>query len=161
MEYKDSFKKALIGLAILLVASLAITLFIKVILKDKNPESAQTADQIPLNAKTDVPVSQLPKNIPTDLPQEEDVSVVDNYNVAMQGGGDEGARMYLTKKSIDENVKIYSDYLEQKGWVDISLRSYPNLKVISAKKGSQNMLINISDSQDKKTSTVSIYVSET
>lgn len=157
MEYNSAIKKALVGVVILAVVAFVAALIISYINKNNSKDDQSAAE---IGTKLDVPKDQLPEALPANLPQEENTTVVDNYTVPLENGREEGARLYVTNKTVDENVTIYNDFLKSDGWSEISNKSFDNLKIITGSKGEERILVNISQTEDGQTSTVSVYVTK-
>lgn len=63
-----------------------------------------------------VPVHSLPDGFPTDFPQDIEEVVLQN-NIATLGGGKiQATRQIQSTKNLNENYRLYKNYLEKHGW---------------------------------------------
>lgn len=91
---------------------------------------------------------------------ESGAKIVQNYNATTNTGLFQATRVFETSKSLDENLKIYSDFINKNGWKLISSLNQANIKALAAQKNKGNLQITLSENTQTKVKTVSITYSE-
>jgi len=95
--------------------------------------------------KTEVAKKDYPKGFPANIPVEEGAEVVYNYNATnSQDNKTEGTRVYVSKLSLEENLRIYSNYFKGNGWVIIQTVDDKDTKLLVATKTGQQLNVVIS-----------------
>ncbi|MBL8030206.1 MAG: hypothetical protein JNN11_03085 [Candidatus Doudnabacteria bacterium] len=98
-------------------------------------QTAQTNEEGPKNVlpfkETDVPAQTLPEGFVVGFPLEANAVVLNNTS-ANTAVGLQSSRMFVSKKSVEENYKIYSDYLTKNKWKVLASVNDTSLKSISA-----------------------------
>lgn len=143
----------------LLVVVAAGAWFLLVKLEKKN--AANKAKPAPLvkAQKMDVDFSKTPQKFPADIPLEKNANITQNYNATTPEGVFQATRVFETSKSLADNMTLYTDFLNKNGWKISSTIDKPSLKSIIGKKGSETLLINITDNAVNHKKTVSITYS--
>lgn len=161
MDYKDSIKKGLVGLIVLIAAAVVITMVIYPFYKNrKGSQDAQTAEKTELK-KEIVDKSKLPSKLPTNVPVEANSEVLENYNLQNLDGQSQATRSFESNKTLEQNLAIYKDYMTKNNWSGIAVLDQDALKVISGSKGNQKLQVSISKSPKPPTvSIVSISITE-
>lgn len=108
--------------------------------------------------QTDVSNDQLPEKFPGDIPLETGAKVTQNYNATTTDGRFQATRTFESKKTLDDNMKIYTDYAKKAGWTLGTAIDQPKLKVVSANKGNMNLVVTIN--QSSGITTVNITVTQ-
>lgn len=111
----------------------------------------------PAFTKTDLPENSLPDDMPRNLPFEEGAVVLQNYSVTTTDSRKQSTRSYLSKKSLAQNYKIYSDYLKANQWKVVASLDQPKLKILSATQAGIDLKIDITE--DSETAKVQVTVS--
>src|SRR5688572_25742188 len=106
--------------------------------------------------KKDLDASQLPEKFPADLPLEAGAKVTQNYNITTDDGRFQATRTFETSKTLEENVKIYTDYFNKNGWQAGTAIDNKDSKVLSATKGGSSLQIAISQNPVTQIKTVNI-----
>jgi hypothetical protein len=99
----------------------------------------------------------LPEYFSSDFPLESGVKIDSGYNVSSPGKT-QATVYFVSRYSIDENFKVYNDYLNKKnGWTVLNVYSAPTVKSISAfdEKGT-SVLVNIALDTISKSDQVTI-----
>jgi hypothetical protein len=81
--------------------------------------------------KEETPVEKLPEGFVAGFPLEKDAIVVSNYS-AKTASGLQSSRRFVSKKTLDENYKIYNDYFTKNKWTILTSVDTPAFKSISA-----------------------------
>ena len=110
--------------------------------------------------KKSISVEKVPENFPAGLPLETGAKVTQNYTATTATGGVQATREFETKKTLDENYKLYQDYLKKNDWQFSGGTNQPDLKVISADKGDLHITITINNNTVTKVKTVEITVTQ-
>lgn len=159
MNYEDYIKKNLVGLIMILAAALGITLIASLFIKDSQSPEA-TTPIVSVVKTQQVPETQLPEKFPINLPLEDGAVITQNYNATAEDGRFQATRAFETKKSLVENLNLYSKYLKANGWTIDSTVDQPTYKVVSGSKGIQALQISISENAVNQARTVSISMTE-
>lgn len=75
----------------------------------------QNAPTIPRVSLSDVPKDKLPEGFVAGFPLESGAEVLNNYT-SKSDAGLQSTRRFVSKKTLDANFKLYSDYLKQNKW---------------------------------------------
>ncbi len=121
-------------------------------------QSSEPKTEAPVFTRTEVNSNTLPEKFPADFPLEKNAQVLSNYTATGQGIF-QSTRQFQSKKTIDENFKIYNDYLTQNKWVVESILNnskIPDTKSISAVKGPAHVTITLNRNNYTKLVTVDI-----
>ncbi len=110
--------------------------------------------------KQDVPTTRLPDKLPADIPQEPGAKVTQNYTATTNDGRLQSTRVFETAKTLDENVKIYTDYLKKNGWTIGAGADLKDVKAISASKGDLALQITIAQNNVNQIKTVNISLTQ-
>ena len=105
--------------------------------------------------------SQLPDQFPAEIPLEAGAQVTGNYTATTPDGRFQATRSFETKKTLEENLRIYQDFLKSHGWTITSTINQTQLKAILATKDSSNIQINMSLNPTTKVKAVDITVTTT
>ena len=159
MQYKETIKKMLVGLLLILAAAAALTLIARQFMGPDTNVAEQEDGQLKLN-KQDVAAEQLPQQFPSNLPVEAGATITENFNATTDDGRIQATRAFTTKKTLAENLTLYTKYMKDNGWtigltVDESME-----KMVAGSKGSQRLQVNIVEHPSTNIRTVTISVTE-
>ena len=106
---------------IIILFGVAVGIFIYIWNSSKNPKAVVEEPKQEFERKAEQFGAEiLPQGLPTDLPIEDGSVVVSNeiVKVTTPDGKQEEqvVRAYLSAKTVEENLKIYKDYVLAKGW---------------------------------------------
>jgi hypothetical protein len=144
---------AAVGLAAVIIVG-ATAAFYK---KGGAPVAAKPAFKV---EKKEIDLSKLPDKFPADIPQEKGAKVVQNYTATTNDGRFQATRVFETAKTLDENVKIYSDYMDKQGWVAGTATNTKTLRVVNGTKGDLTLQVTVNENSATKTKTVNITVTQ-
>ncbi len=106
--------------------------------------------------KKDLPKENLPGIFPQDIPIESGAGITQNFTVNTPDGRTQFTRGFITKKTLAENYKIYSDYLNKNSWKITASIDQPAIKVLSATNGTNSIKIDITENSTLNQKTVVI-----
>jgi 16S rRNA C967 or C1407 C5-methylase (RsmB/RsmF family) len=129
------------------------------LLSSKDNNKTPQAQQIKVT-KTEKAPTELPDKFPKDIPMETGAKVVQNYNATTEDGRFQATRVFESKKTIDENLKIYEEYLKTSKYTLDPVVSVNNYKAVSGKKLNAQLQISLDYNTNTKISTVSINYTE-
>lgn len=111
---------------------------------------------------TQVDSSKSPDYFPADLPTEAGAEVVKNYNTTTPDGRKLGTRVYVTKKSVDENYSAFQSYFQKAGWTVTAAPAIKGStsKTMLATKSNMQVQVTIGDDPVAKAKTVAIIFTE-
>ncbi len=163
MDYLKSHLglSAIITLVIIVLLLAGYLAFSKGQLKQNNGKKDQQISERQLNVrKEEVKKDQLPKDFPANLPIEEGATITQNYNATSADGTFQATRVFETKKSLDENYKIYQNYLQANGWkIQADLKQDNYQMLLGVKEGS-SLQVSINKNSVNGISTVDISYSK-
>lgn len=107
---------------------------------------------------TNVPISILPNNFPSNLPIETGAQLLENYEAVAPDNRKQSTQVYTTRKSLSENIKIYSDYMQKNGWQITSQEDKPTYKMIYGSKAGSFMQIDLTEQSSPLVNTVGINI---
>lgn len=111
--------------------------------------------------KTIVDSAELPELFPKDIPIEKDAKITQNYNATSPDGRFQATRAFETKKTLDENLKIYQDYFKKNKWeVQSTLDTDANYKMIFAVKLPYQVQISMNKNTTTGVKTVDISLTK-
>lgn len=111
---------------------------------NENTNEAENQQNLnPVAITKDVPKTELPDKLPKDIPLETGAKITQNYTASSTDGRSQSTRVFETKKSLDENRKIYADYLAANGWKIVGTLNESGLRVITAIKDKSQLQITI------------------
>lgn len=111
-------------------------------------------------SQTAVESTKLPEKFPTDLPLETGAKVTQNYTATTVSGVMQSTRVYETKKTLDENYKIYKDYLKKASWSIENDINEATRKILVASKGDSQMTIVMNKSETVSTIELNVSVAQ-
>lgn len=124
--------------------------------KTSEQQKSGPPEQVKEITKKDIDASKAPDRFPVDVPIEAGAKITQNYNAQAPDGRYQATRVFETNKTLDENFKIYQDYLKQKDWEIKSTENKENYKMLFGSKTGQQLQISIDYNKDFKISTVSL-----
>ena len=155
MEKKNSVIIVIVIVIVALLGLWALSKWQKSPLKNTNSTTeVQPTATNPVKV-TNVESSQLPAQFPTDFPLEKGAQVLKNDN-SENAQAFEATRQFVSAKTLSENFKIYSDYLKQNKWEITGTSDTPNIKSLSAQKGSSSVTVSITQNPNTKKVVVDI-----
>ncbi len=159
MDYTQIIKKYLVALLMILGAAMAITLIAWILVKVNDKGSSKRApEQLEL---TDLKQNRLPEKFPSNIPLENNANITQNFNAVTPEGLFQATRAFVTAKSLEENLRIYTDYMDKNEWQIQNTINEPNLKMVQGNKGKARLQITIGESSsDPKVRTVTISYNE-
>lgn len=152
----------LIGFLVLLVI---IVVAVKFTMKDRQQSNGQNNEQMsgdngPVEVeKKDVAEQTIPSGIPGNLPKEDGAKVLQNYTATTQAGVKASTRQIESKKSVDENARIYTDFFKNNGWKITNESGIQDTKAITATKDKDQLQVTIN--KNSITSVVTVDVTWT
>lgn len=110
--------------------------------------------------KSEKNTNELPDKFPTDIPIETGAKIIQNYNASTPDGRFQATRVFESAKSMDENLKIYKDYLTSKNYKLQPVVEVPNFKSISGTNDNMNLQVSMNYNASTKITTVSINLTQ-
>lgn len=90
---------------------------------------------VPQYTKTDLPANKLPEVFPKDLIQEKGPMILESYQAEIKDRFQTQYTLkYITKKSVDENFKLYQKYFNDNQWYILNKDQKENFAIIRATK---------------------------
>jgi hypothetical protein len=121
---------------------------------------ANTPTDKPFAIKSDVAFTKLPQKFPVDIPLEAGALVTQNYNATTPDGQFQATRMFVTKKTLDENLTLYKAYFAKGGWEVQSTVDQPTIKMLYGVKGKMRLQFETAEVPATKQRTVTISYTE-
>ena len=98
--------------------------------------------------KQEIPKDVLPTRFPADFPVEKDAVVEQNYSSVSDKGNFQATRSYKSTQSLNENEKIFTEYLKKNSWTVSATKKTSNLFVISAVKEYSQLIITVNSNAE-------------
>lgn len=153
MELFNTKIKILIGVVLLALIGVGVYF-----LTDKySPFSGKTNKESGIIV-TNIPISHLPNNFPSNLPVETGSQLLENYEATSVDNGKQSTQVYTTRKTLSENVKIYTEYLQKNGWIILSQEDKPTYKMIYASKGISFLQVDLTEQSSPLANTIGISI---
>lgn len=149
-----------IVVALAVIAAMAVKISKRPSSKAPASQAGQQGSQPMKVVQTDVPVTKTPDSFPVNIPMEKDAKITQNYNAKAENGLYQATRVFESVKSLDENFKIYSDYINSNGWKLVSSLNQENLKALAAQKDKGNLQVTLNENSQTHIKTVSVTYSE-
>jgi hypothetical protein len=108
-------------------------------LKEKEVSKNQPVKNIAVKS---FPKGELPSGLPSDIPLEKDAQVLRNEKVTI-GNETTFRRVFVSDRSLEENKKIYLEYLNKNGWEAADSRSPEGFAVLIGNKSENNQRLRI------------------
>ena len=158
MNNEEVLKRILLGLAAIVAIAAIIALVIFYANKGNKvlPVTNKAPAPAPLVKTTEVNNDKLPDKFPSDIPIESGATITQNYNATTTDGRYQATRAFETKKSLAENLALYTQYLQTNGWTIKATIDQPTYKMVTASKDKQQLQISISENSTSKVVTVTI-----
>lgn len=121
-----------------------------------NPQLTQTNELKQDIVKTEIDLATAPDKFPDSVPIESGVKIIQNYSATAINGTYQATRVFETNKTLDENLKIYTDYLKKNGWTISDTINQLTYKAVFGTKGTQQLQVTLNQHSTTKTKTVSI-----
>ncbi|MCL5666265.1 MAG: hypothetical protein M1383_00615 [Patescibacteria group bacterium] len=124
----------------------------------QNKDSGQFSSEPSSLSVNNLDNAKLPANMPANLPWEKNAEILQNYEVTNPVTGQrQSTRVYVSKKTLAENLSVYKKYLESNGWAQTAPpMDTDNLKALSADKNGGHLDIIISYNTTTKQNTVNV-----
>ncbi|HYF05713.1 MAG TPA: hypothetical protein VEA59_06110 [Patescibacteria group bacterium] len=156
MEPNNKLSKILIA-SFLIIAALAISLY-ATSLRDSSLGQKQKADPNTealrkLGSNTKESSTPAPVVLPASLPLEKDAEIL--FDGATNGSV-QTSKTYISNLSLEQNVEVFSQYLNKAGYFVLSKNTLKNQTIISAIKGQNNINITIDRNEQLERTTVTI-----
>lgn len=150
---------------LVLVAAIFSLIFVAYMLRGHNiffgSRSANIPKQTSLDQKIVVPENTVPEGIPADIPMPTNAVVIDNFTKNNSDGSRNSQRSFETSLSIEESIRIYSNYMRSNGWGMVKQPiSQSGISIIAGAKDNQNLTIMISENKTNSTKVVVIDLFE-
>lgn len=155
MNYQEAIKKNLVSLIMLVAAALAIALIVSIFVGDEGQDAGAQLPDISIGKIVDVEGDKLPDKFPADIPLEAEAPILQNYNLTAENGDFQATRVFETKKTLSENFALYSTYLKNGQWTLNSSSDEPKLKVLSASRDKDRLLITFTETEGSNTVNIS------
>lgn len=110
--------------------------------------------------KKDVEPGKLPDKFPSGIPMEQGATITQNYNATAPDGRFQATRVFETKKTLEENITIYKNYLEEAGYSIDSTLDRPEYKMVFGRKGRISLQVSVNQNVKTGIRTVSIEFAE-
>lgn len=150
-------------LKILIVIALSLLLIYvstQVYFWQKNKSSNQLSlDQIKRTSqvkKTNIDFSKFPEKFPSNVPIEAGSEITQNYNATTPDGRLQATRSFITKKSLVENIDLYTNFLKKDGWKTSVSNNDPAFMKVTGSKEGQKLIIAVDENRTSKKKTVII-----
>jgi len=149
-------KKILVSIVVLVALAIAVIVIQRSTKKALSPgtttgqQSQGTTTQPVANVDVNpVESKTLPANLPTDLPWESGAEILQNFEATNKDTGQyQATRVYVSKKTLDQNMTIYKDYLTSHGWVIAGVIDQKEIKSLFATKDKEHLDIVLSHNGD-------------
>ncbi len=161
----NSKQKVLLLLSIIVLAVLVVLYYTGF---SRTKLEGEILDTTVKTTTTEIDQNELPKGLPSDLPLEEGIVMA---NVELQNSFYDSAsnqtsetqsvRRYVSSKTVDENKKIFEEYLTDNDWQIVYTLDEENLKMYLAKKVDFEGLLKIQITENTITGDVSVEISNT
>ena len=109
MENSHKFIKLLLAIVAVLILAFVLYKFVGNNRQSSELKTPETA----VVKKMDVDFSKLPEKFPTNIPIESGAKITQNYNATTPEGEFQATRSFVTTKTLAENIKIYSNILDE------------------------------------------------
>ena len=159
--------KSLIWIVGLVILLLVVLILAKVLPKkpsapnsaSKPSASSQAETPPPMPQVSSIPSAQVPQGMPAGLPWEKGAAVLQNFTAKDPATGKtQSTRVYVSAKTLDENLTVYQKYLQANGWIVVSAVNQPTIKNLFATKASAHLDITIAKTPDNKVTVKVDYV---
>lgn len=153
-------KKIIVVVVLVLFVAVAIGLFLKQKVSNKLFDQSKTDEAKVKITKTHVDFSKTPEKFPENVPIESTAKLTQNYNSTTSEGHFQATRTFETQSTLEENFKLYTDFLKIDGWDIRANTDTPTYKMLLGIKGSQSLQITIDENMGSLIKTVSISYGE-
>lgn len=99
--------------------------------QNQTKSDQQNVPTIPQVNLSDVPKDKLPEGFVASFPLESGAEILNNYT-SKSDAGLQSTRRFVSKKTLDANFKLYSDYLKQNHWTINGSTDSGTIRSISA-----------------------------
>lgn len=145
-----------LGMIVIVVVIIVSFLFLSRTRVDLRPTvSPSPAGEIELRH---ISRSQLPAVFPDDFPFEKDVLVTDSFTTKAGENGIQYVFQFISKNGLDENLKLYEDYLNKNQWSVVNKFSSGGTRALSARQLDQEVSLQITISRNQVTGDVSVQL---
>lgn len=158
MNFIKIHLKLIISLAFLLLALIFFVAFYNLKF-NKIEKITYTPEQVQI-VKKPVSTDKLPELFLKSIPLEVGAKITQNYNATSANGRFQATRTFETKKTLDENIKIYQDFLKKDGWNIKSIIDETNYKMIFAHKESFDIQVSLNNNTVSGINTVDISLTK-
>lgn len=110
--------------------------------------------------KNNVDFAALPQKFPSNIPIEEGARLTQNYNSTTADGRFQATRAFETKASLDQNLRLYTDFLKADGWKVDGTTNNENYKMVYGSKENTALMITMDHNQANDLKTISIIYTE-
>lgn len=127
-----------------------------------NKEDSTPAPIVPQSeiGQKSVEFTKAPIGFPSEIPIEENAEFVQNFNTNTTDGRFQASRVFKTTKTLEENYKIYDDYLKSRNWDIKSVVDEENYKMIYARRGNIEFQVSMDNNLVYNIKTISISYTE-
>lgn len=147
---------------LVIVAAIFALLFVAYTLtkNSKRDGDKQAVAQQAIVEKINVDFAKDPEKFPSDIPMEAGAKLTQNYNATTPTGAFQATKVFLTTKTLAENLTIYTNYFQQNGWKITASLDQPTYKMVTGAKDKQSIQVSIDENKMTKDRTVSINFTE-
>ncbi len=141
-----------------LAALIALLVIVLVIRQVKMNRHSNGVGRTTLNGITtsEVDFAKAPQKFPADIPIESGAKITQNYNATTADGHLQATRVFETKKSLEDNFKIYTNYLTKAGYEVKSTVDQTNYKMVYGIKDNSTIQVSIDENSQLNVKTVNI-----
>lgn len=149
---------------VVVIAALFALLYVAILLsnttsKNRNGEQAVDQAQLPVQT-TPLPEDKLSSKFPSNLPIEANAEITQNSESKSDEGAQQGTRVFISQKTSTENLALYEAWMKANGWDVLSKMDEAGIKMVLGKKAYQLLQATVTENADKKTTTVTLTVTE-
>ena len=152
-----SRNKKVIIIAVVAVLVIAAAVYFQSKSRRSNIRSDKQAVE---TVKTNVDFAKLPSKFPEDIPMENGAKITQNYNATTPDGKFQATRTFQTTQSLDANLALYTQFMQQNGWVVSTTVNEPATKMVYGEKYGKALTVAISENKLSQIKTVSITYNE-
>lgn len=148
---------------VVIVAALLALLFVAIQLSNYplNPNSKiNKIEKIKPVQITQVDKGILPDKFPANLPTEASAVVTNNFNALEGDGRFNATREFESKKTLAQNITIYTKYLKDNGWTISNSLDQSNVKMVAGKKDNQLLQISAALDPNNKVNVITMTLTE-
>lgn len=136
-----------------IVALVAVGLYLFTVWRSQKLADQEYQPQL---TRTVVAQDELPPRFPTGIPLEKDAKILQNTYTTSDVGGFQSVRVFITEKSLSENLQLYKQYFASNGWIVESSVDQDNLKSMSVRKDDLLVQVVLNEVPERKTVEITV-----